>query len=139
MVSKKSRNQVIVSNGLVLENISWSYEKDPQIGKKPGNEGAVGGMRIACDVISPDNTVDIRISTWKSGMFTESEIKDNIEHMIQIWKAIPVYERSVPFHTNSSFPVWDKDLGKTYNVLFLGLDINGDCTGYAVLPVKIPI
>lgn len=139
--SEDTRNYTKAGVGsLGLENVATNYESNGNI--IVDNDGAVGGMNIEADVVSPANVYTVRIATWYEESPDQEEINHTITRMVDRWKtdwsSDQHGERELPFHIANSHPVDEDELGKTLYVLLVGLDEDCNSVGYALVTEQVP-
>ena len=125
-----------------LQISDFSYTYDSGGGMPEVNTGAVGGMKLSFNVDGPSNVCEVRIWMRKEGAFSQAEISEGLAHAIAAWKPSwnPEYgNRTVPFYVNgTSFPVFENNLGKTEQVMLIGIDRECNAVGYTLVSVNIP-
>lgn len=138
---EKSIAESLELSEIQLENISYTFSVDEGIIEV--NEGAVGGMCISANVLSPSNAKTVLIATWGQDIseWSQSRIKEQALRYAKIWKDANVHvqqERTIPYEIGVSHPVDEDELGTHNEVLLIGLDENYNPVGYAIVSGDIP-
>ncbi|MBO5370713.1 MAG: copper amine oxidase N-terminal domain-containing protein [Clostridia bacterium] len=133
IMSKPGKLKKIELTEIELDNFEYVYEKGSSIIEH--NEGAIGGMRLSAEVIGPANVDDILIARWSDEPYEMEEIVEAVTSMEKIWKeeGVTVTDSELPFAFESTHPVDTEDLGKKMYVLLIGLDLDCNAVGYAVV------
>lgn len=136
---KESQDAAVDMQNLELANFTAEYERGGHSVEL--NEGAVGGMNLAFDVIGPSDTCTVRIASWYEEYPSQEEIERNVARMAERWRSSwnpDGYGDKVPFSSGTSHPVDAEELGKTMYVLLIGLDRECNAVGYALVTEEIP-
>lgn len=115
-----------------LDAVIDSYEFEPGEGM-----AAVGYMRIKGTVTGPSEVKSVLIASWNENMANKSikELYAIAEINAKYWKEDDVVDpnRRLPIEINQAHPVYEKDLGKNFQVLLVGLDKDCNPIGYYIV------
>lgn len=133
IMSKPGKLKKIELTEIELNNFEYVYEEGSSIIEH--NEGAIGGMKLSAEVTGPANVDDVLIARWSDEPFDMAEIVEAAKSMEKIWKeeGVTVTDSELPFAFESTHPVDTEDLGKKMYVLLIGLDLDCNAVGYAVV------
>lgn len=103
-------------------------------------ESGSGMMRFTYAVSGPSRVRTLSVAAWKDGEWTDAQIAATAEKQIARWKngSPPKPSKTPPFQFPTGFPVDEKYLGKTLDVLLLATDENVDLAGCCIVRVQIP-
>ncbi len=126
-LADSSAQVVVLSENLVLENISYDFSES-------------GSMMISATVTGPSNIAEVRIGSWWDDQPTAEEARETAEYMVSIWKQSQnsFSEKTLPYNCYTGRPVDTEDLGKTQYIILVGMDTSVNYVGYAVLKADIP-
>lgn len=129
-----------VSGSLELSNVTYRYEEGGDMVDL--NDGAVGGLHFSFTANGPEGLCDVRIATWFDEM-PGPVLQEMIGEMVATWKNTgwadqPHSAQDLPAEFEQGRPVDAEELGRTQYVLMIGLDVQCNALGYAIVPVQIP-
>lgn len=124
-----------------LDNVTYTFSKNGEVAEL--NEGAVGEMLITANVISPNNAKAVLSAEWGQNISqqSQSEIKKTALRHAKMWKEEKVYiekENTYPYEIDLTDPLFENYLGKSIDILLIGINENYDPVGYAILSAQVP-
>jgi hypothetical protein len=118
-------------------NLSYDFDWESDIWR---NQGAIGGCRLYFTLVGDYSGVaDVLIATWNDEI--TPEIIAGQSGLVEIWKEQLSFDGRPAFSgqvSGQGFPIGSEDLGKSFEVLLLALDGNGNEVGYVIVPVTLP-
>ena len=106
------------------------------------NIGAIGGVMLSFRLVGDTTEVsNVLIAAWSArNGWTPQSIAENAEFATGMWKNEGSLGHSGHFdrRVSNGFPIWDKDLGESFDVLLIVLNSDYDALGYVLVPVTVP-
>ena len=134
-ISEESGEQTAADQAGELLIADFTYEFNA--GDKRLVEDAAGVLIMDFSVTGPQDTCTVSLIGWGE------EIQDPGKEAAYAAEASKNGEpdsderhETLPFKMRIGFPVMEEDLGKTFQVLFVGFDRDWNLTGYTVVTVK---
>jgi|GEM_PF-2618047 len=123
---------VLVGGTLDIRDLQVSL----YFGADEHNPDSVGNVEYSFTVYGPENTRKVLIGTWALGSFRQDEIPETVDRIVDMWRDYGIDSRgyeSLPARSRCAGPIDYLELDTELETLLIGLDKDGNATGYAII------